>query len=385
MPRPRRLIPKLCENTKGYLFARGPDGRQHWFGHKSDATSGDRYAAFLSAVQRGEMASAARLSPPATRPKVNLLCLRFLTDYATRYRQSDGRPSAEVDCFKCVIRLLREHFGTTVADEFGPLRLRVVRDAMVAAGWSRRWINKQVGRIRLIFRIGVSWEIVRPEVVVALKTLPPLVIGETTAPERSRRRAVNQEDLEAVRRHLNERQRDIFDLLLLTGARPGELLSLTTGMIDRQREVWRADLAHHKTAYKGKLRTLFFNATAQRILAKHLHEEPNARLFPLRRSTFGTAVKRACEVAFGMPEELRKPDRSLPAEERAEIRRKATEWRQRHVFTPHWLRHTVATRLADSMDTEGAQRLLGHATRAMTEHYSQSAERQAVEAVKKLG
>ena len=68
---------------------------------------------------------------------------------------------------------------------------------------------------------------VRPEVVVALKTLPPLVSGETSAPERPPRRAVNQEELDAVRRHLNERQRDIFDLLLLTGARPGELLSLT--------------------------------------------------------------------------------------------------------------------------------------------------------------
>ncbi len=385
MPRPRRLIPKLCENAKGYLFARGPEGRQHWFGHKSDPTSGERYAAFLSAVQRGEQAAAAKKGPSAGRPKVNVLCLRFLTDYATRYRQPDGRPSAEVDCFNCVIRLLREHFGTTTADDFGPLRLRVVREAMIAAGWSRRWINRQVGRIRLIFRVGVSWEMVRPDVVVALKTLPALVAGETSAPERPRRQAVNPDDLEAVRALLNERQRDIFDLLLLTGARPGERLSLTTGMIERQGEIWRADLVQHKTAHKGKTRTLFFNTTAQAILAKYLLADLDQRLFPVRRSTFGTAVKRACEVAFGMPEELRKPDRSLPVEERAEIRRKAMEWRQRHVFTPHWLRHTVATRLADTMSTEGAQRLLGHATRAMTEHYSKAAERQTVEAVKKLG
>jgi len=255
---------------------------------------------------------------------------------------------------------------------------------MVAAGWSRRWINRQIGRIRLIFRIGVSWEMVRPDVVAALKTLPALVVGETIAPERPQRRAVSQDDLNAVRPLLNERQRDIFDLLLLTGARPGELLSLTTGMIERQGEVWRADLAHHKNAHRGKSRTLFFNATAQTIVAKYLLDDLDQRLFPVRRSTFGTAVKRACEIAFGMPEELRKPDRTLPAEQRAEIRRKAIEWRKLHVFTPHWLRHTVATRLADSMNTEGAQRLLGHATRAMTEHYSTSAERQAIEAVKKL-
>ncbi len=170
------------------------------------------------------MIAAAKPGSPVSRPKINLLCLRFLTDYATRYRQPDGRPSAEVDCFKSVIRLLRQLFGTTVADEFGPLRLRVVRDAMVTAGWSRRWINRQIGRIRLIFRVGVSWAMVRPEVVVALKTLPALVPGETSAPERPPRRAVNQDELDAVRCYLNDRHRELFDLLLLTGARPGELL-----------------------------------------------------------------------------------------------------------------------------------------------------------------
>ena len=51
----------------------------------------------------------------------------------------------------------------------------------------------------------------------------------------------------------------------------------------------------------------------------------------------------------------------------------------------HQLRHTVATRLADEMGTEAAQRLLGHAGAAMTEHYSRAAERLAIDAVKRLG
>src|SRR5581483_10207218 len=75
---------------------------------------------------------------------------------------------------------------------------------------------------------------------------------------------------------LKPRHRDAFDLLLLTGARPGELIGLTTGAIDRTGEVWRADLAQHKTRHRGKSRTLYFNATAQLILRKYL--KPTRRL-----------------------------------------------------------------------------------------------------------
>ena len=48
--------------------------------------------------------------------------------------------------------------------------------------------------------------------------------------------------------------RTLIRLQLATGARPGELLMLTTGRIDRTREVWTANLEHHKTEHMGKVR-----------------------------------------------------------------------------------------------------------------------------------
>jgi integrase len=54
-------------------------------------------------------------------------------------------------------------------------------------------------------------------------------------------------------------------------------------------------------------------------------------------------------------------------------------------FVPHQLRHCVATRLVDEVGVEAAQRLLGHSQVAMTLHYSKAAEKQAIEAVKRLG
>jgi integrase len=295
--------------------------------------------------------------PAMNRPafSVNELCVRFLTQYATRYKTEDGKPSAEVDCFKAAMAHVRKLFGAISVNDFGPLRMLAVRQSMVDAGWSRRWINKQVCRVRLIFKLGVSWEMVRVDVFHALKTLPPLTIGETSAPEPEPRMAVSESDLNAVRNVLTELHRDIFDLMLLCGSRPAELIYLTTGMINRNGEIWRVDLVHHKNAKKGKPRTLFFNSAAQLILRKYLQPNPDARLFSIERNTFGNAINRACIKAAVKP------------------------------FVPHQLRHTVATRLADEVGLEGAQRLLGHSERVMTESYARAAEKQAIAAVRKLG
>jgi hypothetical protein len=111
---------------------------------------------------------------------VTELCDRFMSQYATRYTTDDGKPSAEVDCLKRAVHFLRNTsgFGSTPTNDFGPLRLQVVRQAMIDDGGTRDWINNQVGRIRLIFKIGVSWEMARSEVWVALKTVPALAVGE---------------------------------------------------------------------------------------------------------------------------------------------------------------------------------------------------------------
>ena len=111
----------------------------------------------------------------------------------------------------------------------------------------------------------------------------------------------------------------------------------------------------HKTSHKGKKRVLFFNLAAQAILLRHFKADPEARLFPVRRDNFGAAVKRACKRAKVTP------------------------------FVPHAIRHSVAAKLVDEIGLEAAQRLLGHSEQAMTEYYAKSAERQAVEAVKRLG
>lgn len=351
MPRPKSVIPRLCRNAKGYLFAKNSVGKQEYFGHESDPDSLQKYAAFLSHVQQTPDGLAGQLTKACS---VNEVCLAFVTKYAPRYRDASGKPSAELDCFKSAIRVLRPLFGESVAKDFGPLRLRTVRDAMVAEGWCRNFINKQVRRIRMMFRFAISLELIPATVLAGLDSLPPLAEGETSAPDYEPRTAVSDEDLIAVREALNEYNRDVLDLMLLTGARPGEILLLTGAMIEQSDDVWKAKLKSHKNAKRGKSRTLFFNQTAQVILRRHLTSDLNARLFPTRRDTFSKTLQRTCLKIGVTP------------------------------FCPHQLRHTVATRLDDGLGLEAAQRVLGHSNSAMTSLYTRAADRQAIEAVRSL-
>jgi integrase len=366
MPRPRNSIPKFSVDRNGRAFTK-VDGCFISLGRGDNPESRRRYAAVLTAHTSGQpipTASAAAPAEPRSTVTLNELMLRYVTDALPRFSV------AERHCQLSVIRLARQLFGQTPVAEFGPLKLRTLRNAMVAGDpnevdaegkpkprkpWSRNTVNRQVKRLRAIIRWGVSWELVSASVVDALDTVASLTASETTAHEAKPRMAVPDADFQAVRLALREKHRDMLDLLSLTGARPGELLKLTTGMIERTEPVWRCELVEHKTAHRGKRRVLFFNAAAQLILRKYLQADPDARLLKMRRDNFGHTIKRACIRAGVTP------------------------------FCPHQVRHTVATKLVDEIGTEGTQRLMGHATAAMTAHYSKAAEKQARDAVERLG
>jgi hypothetical protein len=55
--------------------------------------------------------------------------------------------------------------GDTSAAEFGPKRLKAVRQTMIDAGNARTHINRQADRVRRIFAWGVAEELVPPSVL----------------------------------------------------------------------------------------------------------------------------------------------------------------------------------------------------------------------------
>jgi len=84
---------------------------------------------------------------------VNELIVQFVTRETPRF--SNG----EAYAFRAAIKVLRPLFGETPVSDFGPLRYRLVRDAMVSGDpetgrkpWARPTVNRQIKRIRQIFR-----------------------------------------------------------------------------------------------------------------------------------------------------------------------------------------------------------------------------------------
>ncbi|MEQ8637444.1 hypothetical protein [Gimesia maris] len=59
------------------------------------------------------------------------------------------------------------------------IALRAVRQQTIDQGWSRPYINRQVNRIRRMFRWGTENELVPPNVLHALCAVSPLKRGRS--------------------------------------------------------------------------------------------------------------------------------------------------------------------------------------------------------------
>ncbi len=338
-------------------------GREIYLGKFESPESRERYAELLTKIVVGATldldaaARRSRISAPLSDNglSINELCVLFLKHAEQHYRK-DGKLTSEYDLLTLAIGPLKELFGMTPVEQFGPLALKAVREAMVAKGWTRGTVNAEVGRIRRIFRFAVENELLKDATVLQkLEAVSPLLAGRTEAPDNDPRQAVPQDHIDAVRKIVSERCRDLIDLQLCTGARPGELMKLTSGMIDRTGDVWTAELREHKSTHRGKARKLVFGPKAQLILRKYLSANPAARLFPFRSDSYRHAISRACEQL------------ELP------------HW------TPHWLRHNVATLVRDEFGIEAAQAMAGHSSPLMTAHYASKMDGLAAKVAAKIG
>ncbi len=229
-------------------------------------------------------------------PTVGELCLVFLRHAESHYVKN-GRQTSEVDILKSVMRPLNELYGMLPANDFGPLALKAVRVKLVECGWTRSTVNDSMSRIRRIFKHAIANELIEPSVLQKLQCVAPLLAGRTEAHDNAPRTAVEPADIEAVRMLVTPVVRDLIDVQRLTGARSGELLSLTTGAINRTGEVWTAELSDHKTRHHGQSRTLHFGPQSQLILRKYLSADSAEVVFRYSRAAYCRAVTRACEKA----------------------------------------------------------------------------------------
>jgi integrase len=270
----------------------------------------------------------------------------------------------EVANYRHALRPLVDVCGRLAAEGFGAQQLRQVQHHM-ATLWCRNVVNRSVVRTRTVWRWAEMEGLVPPGTWSALRAVPPLGRPRQGVRETGRVQPVEWWRL-ARTAYLGATHEGLRRLILLgwwTGARPNELAGLRAGMIERGEGLWRADLAEHKTAWRGHGRTIFFGPEGQALLAGVLDTLasdalvcPDGKGGPYNRRSLYQAVYRACD--------------------RAGVER----------WHPYRWRHSFKQRVSRELGPEAARVLMGQRSLSTTERYAVGVDQHlAAQAARKAG
>ncbi|HYE20314.1 MAG TPA: site-specific integrase [Tepidisphaeraceae bacterium] len=431
MPRPKSLKPSYClHKSSGLAFVRLDGKTPRYVGKHGTQASRDEYDRVIGEWIASGRQTAAVPSPaggpglPSGKRSVAQLVHAFWKHAQTYYLDREGKPGPEADNYRQALRWLRKLYGETPAEEFGPLALKAIRATVIKPhavplnrvrvdaatgkrrkevveverpGWSRTYSNRQMSRIKQVFKWGVENELVPAAVHQALMAVSGLRKGKTEARETKAVRPAPQEDVDKVLPLLPPPVRGMVDLEAITGMRPGEVRIMRGCDIETRAEgLWVYRPAHHKTEHHGDdhVREIFLGPKAIEVVRKHLKTNPLAHLFDPADADAWQREQRANaprgdRTTPVYPCELRRRE-----QERHRVRTKGSRrtFRDHYTkdsynravrracdkaelsawWTPNRLRHAAATRIRATHGLEGSQVVLGHKHAKITEVYAES-------------
>jgi integrase len=295
--------------------------------------------------------------------------------------------------------------------EFGPLKLKAVRDLMVKAGRVRTNVNRHIVRLRGVFKWGVENEVIPASVHHGLMAVSGLRRGRCEVKESEGVAPVPEAYVDATLSWVSAQVSAMIQLQLLTGMRPGEVVLMRGSDLDTTGRLWVYRPQRHKTAIHGHAREVYLGPRAQELVRPFLKPDLSAHLFTpadaeaARRAALSAARKTplSCGNRPGT-NKSRKPARapgssySVSAYYLA-IRRgadRADAWEKGGAIIgnderviprwhPHQLRHNAATRLRKEFGLEAAQVMLGHRTLTVTQLYAEKNMEAAMKIAAQVG
>jgi integrase len=349
---------------------------------------------------------------------INELLLAFLQHADQHYRHEDGTPTSEPRDFKAALKPLKELYGTLAVADFGPLKLKAVRERMIAADLSRGVVNHRIQRVVRVFKWGVAEEMVPESVWRSLTTVRGLERGRTAARETEPVKPVAVEVVEATLPYMLPPVRAMAELQLVTGARPGEIASMRGCDLDMTGEIWLYRPEHHKTKHKGRERVVAVGPKGQEIILPFLKLDTQAYLFSPRDALVALRARQRSQRASKVqPSQLcrkkRKPKKA-PGERYlttayshavAQAIRRANKTMAcgsckrlkpedrcnqcQAAAIPHWhphqIRHTHATEVRRRFGLEAAQIAMGHSEADVTQIYAERDGALAARVAKEIG
>lgn len=425
----RRSAPARRRKRPGYRLHKPTgqgfvelDGKRHYCGRyelpESEAKAHRLIAAWIANGRKLEDEQARQVKDEQQRAaktiSVEAIAWAFWQDAERRYTATDGSTKPELGHYKSALSILHKLHGPTEARHFGPNALRLCRDEMVDAGWTRRYIAQQVGRLRRVFAWAVGREMIEPGITAALDAVEGLRHGEQGVAEGRKVKPVPMAHVDAVRQHVASPVRALIDLQLLTGARPGELVTMRPCDLNTTGKVWTYTPEQHKGAHRGHERTIYLGPKAQQVVAPFLTRALEAFCFsPAEAEAERRAEQRRKRKTPVWPSHAARYERQrrddpqwkpgeryttetyrravahgIAAANRAEVKRAVEEKRKPveiSAWTPHQLRHNAATEIRREHGIEAARVILGHRSATVTEIYAELDEGRAVDIIGKVG
>lgn len=308
---------------------------------------------------------------------------------------------------RLALRLLRPYYDFA-PEEFGPVQLKGIRDQLLEQHLTRSTISKKIATLRAAFRWAAEEGGIDPSIWHGLLAVRGLRAGTRGLAPPKRVRPVAIEIVRETLVELAPTIRDMVELQLAAGMRPGEVCSMRPRQIETTGDVWLYRPTHHKTLHHGKERVIALGPRAQEIIKPRLGHNLDAPIFSPRQSlrearqesrrnrtsplscnrsrdaarakrrksvmakigdeftvdVYRRAIQRACERLWPVPAGLDPEARRV--------------WRREHFWHPHQLRHSRATEIRRTHGLDAAKAVLGHASTSTTEIYAQLDVDQAV-------
>lgn len=317
--------------------------------------------------------------------------------HAREFYVKNGEVTREAELIEEITKLFGLKYGPMSVNEFGSVDLEEFRDSLVSDhDWTRKFINKQINRVRLMFKWGAMKEICLPRVPEQLYTLTGLAKGKTEARESKAVECVKEDYLEKTLPHLPPIIADMARFQLLTGARPGEVCSIRPCDIEREGDVWIYEPDSHKTEHHEKGRIVPIGPRAQQLLEPYLDRGSEDYCFSPResvaayrkRATTNRKTPLSCGNRPGTNKKAKPKvepsEKYLVSSFRNAIRRACVK-ASVPTWTPHQLRHNAATKVRKEHGLEAAQVILGHSNANVTQVYAERDLAKAMQAAKELG
>lgn len=375
MARPKQPFPPPIKSHPASGQARTWwSGRWHYLGPHGSAEAQQNYARLLAQISTGKgigstdtPVSGVQNAPgtPNTLPDGPLTVSDVLASWWAR--EAPRRTARELNHFKHALRVVERLYGQLAASEFRRRHLRAVQEEYVRLGWCRNHVNRRIANVRTVWRWLEGEELVPDGRWGNLRTLAPLAPNDPTVRHSERRRAAAWGDVKKALRHLRPALRALVLVGWWTGARPGELRTLTAGEALEEGGGLVFRPRAHKTAHLGHSRVIVLGPKAQAAARKFLSRAravgAEAYVFSSRKDcgrcysdvTLCQAIRRACTKA-------------------------GVSW------SCYQLRHSAADRIRRREGSQAARCVLGQRSLQITDGYGDSIDvRYAAEVQRRLG